>query len=63
MTHVVGARQHAEDDLQFVSADDQTVLTFSRGSGGTLQVAINGEWLWLTYREAAKLADFIERNF
>jgi len=55
---MIGARQR--DDLRFESSDGKTRLGFSYDERGSLQVSINGEWLWLSPEEAKKLTKWIQ---
>jgi hypothetical protein len=59
MIRMIGARSHTSSDLFFRSADGKTTLTFSP-DGESLQVAINGDWLWLSPGEMVRLSRWLD---
>ena len=56
---VIGAA--TKPNLQFESADGKTVLSFGVTANGSMVVDFNGDWLWLSPKEAKKIKKLIAR--
>ena len=49
---IIGAHQQSSKGLRFQSSDGKTTVCLERTNGGSLQIEVNGEWLWLSPNEA-----------
>lgn len=60
---MIGTLKKSEsDDLIFSSSDGKSSLSFGFVGSGSLQIELNGEWLWLSPKEANQIADWIRQN-